>query len=204
MVSIAQRGSMGKRPDHVVLTGSLPDAARHLIDVDKVGVLSSRALGRQKHIEPLDEVHDIAQLIARLKAPEWILLRHEEAEHDRKELALGINSSCAASVGGSRKKALPMTVRRGMCTIWKSYCAACSDGMCGNESKLFSKSRTGIGCHLEVDGRPIAGAVMQGKKSRRDFRGRPRRRLWLRRALGRHLVEPLREIGLHGAAKSRV
>ena len=78
--------------------------------------------GGEELVEPLDEVHDIAQVVSRLQPSQRILLRHHEAQDKRQQLALGVRfdrlrpdnardypgfaagiRSCDARSSGSRK-----------------------------------------------------------------------------------------------------
>ncbi len=92
MVAVAQRGAVRERPDHVVLHIFFADAAGDGIHVHEIRVLEFGHFRREKQIQPLDKVQQIADIVARLKPAERILLRHHEAQHERQQLVLGVQA----------------------------------------------------------------------------------------------------------------
>ena len=92
-ITVAQRGAMSERPNHVVLTVFLADSRRNLVDVDEEDVMVFADFRGEKHVEPLDKVHDVSKIEARLKAPERILLRNEESENKSKQFKSTFNLS---------------------------------------------------------------------------------------------------------------
>ncbi len=68
----------------------LPILLDDRIDVHEMGVLILRNLRGQKHVEPLDEVHDVSQIVARLEPSPRVLLGHKKSQHERQELVLDV------------------------------------------------------------------------------------------------------------------
>lgn len=127
----ASRRDDGNELDHVVLAEFSADAARHLIDIHEKRVVAFCQIRGEVHVEALDEVHDVAQVVAGLGPAERNLLRYEKAEHERQQFVLGAQHQRVVQESGD---------------VVEGF------------TKEFLVAR-------QIDGRPVAGAIVQGEQS---------------------------------------
>lgn len=210
-------------------------ALEDLIHIHKMDIFPPRDFRRQEHVEPLDKMHDVAQIVARQKPSERILLRHHESQHEYRQLVRAVQLEDIGQI--ARQAVLRLHQERLMTgrVVRKAKISVAQDRSQGNVNDLKiilghrrrrrgrsgieiiqqneiapegfvdprrdfgkrlcqaaahdQKALRGIGCYLQVNRRPIAGAIMAGKKSRGDsghtgcrcwFRPRDRRVAYLR------------------------
>ena len=81
---------MSERPNHVVLTEFFANACRDLIYIDEMRIFVLFDFRCQVHIELLDKIHYVLQVVARLKPSQLVLLRTKKSENECQQLAVDV------------------------------------------------------------------------------------------------------------------